>query len=215
MNRKKSALIPLFHESFTTETDGLPGGWHVEQNTDMPDVPAIRRGEACVEILSAGNKFLPIIPDTSDFQADITMRINYDSAQQFAFLICFRYDMESGRGQAIRISNPRQAAELSVEYGTMRLNEFTAKEGKTFKVRRSLFSGPIRTVLSAEGTGITVSLLGVKADFTISKGKGKLAVAREHFWDVLKITACEILGEKPRSAGKDVSFTVPMPDSLT
>ena len=215
MNRKKSALIPLFHESFTTETDGLPGGWHVEQNTDMPDVPAIRRGEACVELLSAGNKFLPIIPDTSDFQADITMRINYDSAQQFAFLICFRYDMESGRGQAIRISNPRQAAELSVEYGTMRLNEFTAKEGKTFKVRRSLFSGPIRTFLSAEGTGITVSLLGVKADFTIAKGKGKLAVAREHFWDVLKITACEILGEKPRSAGKDVSFTVPMPDSLT
>lgn len=215
MNRKRSALIPLFHETFTTETDGLPGGWFVEQNTDMPQVPGIRRGEKCVELLSAGNKFLPVIPDTSDLQADITVSINYASAQQFAFLLCFRYDMESGRGQAIRISNPRQSAELIVEYGSVRLNEFTAKAEKKFKVRRALFSGPVRTVLSVSGTRVTVSLLGIEAEFTAAKGKGKLAVAREHFWDVLKITGCEISGEKPGSAGKDVTFTIPMPDSLT
>ena len=57
----------LFREDFTTQTDGLPGSWIVEQNSDIKNVPAIRSGENCIELLSAGNKYLPILPPIRSF----------------------------------------------------------------------------------------------------------------------------------------------------
>ena len=89
-------LISLFNEMFSSETDGLPGGWYVERNTDLADVPAIRRGDKSVNILSAGNKFLPVIPDTADCRVKFTASITYNAAGSFSIILCFRYDTFTG-----------------------------------------------------------------------------------------------------------------------
>ena len=63
---KKECLVS-FYEDFLSENDSLPGLWQVEQNSDLPQVPAFRYGENCIEFLSEGNKYLPVIPSISDF----------------------------------------------------------------------------------------------------------------------------------------------------
>ena len=84
MSRKNSDLVLLFKEDFTTDQAGLPGAWYVEQESDMPHVPAIESGEDCINFLSAGNKYVPVIPDTNDARVDFTFSVNYS---HFAFFI--------------------------------------------------------------------------------------------------------------------------------
>ncbi|MBR6374238.1 MAG: hypothetical protein IKS20_13750, partial [Victivallales bacterium] len=98
----------IFHESFDTETNGLPGGWRVECNSNLAEVPAIRLGENCIELLSAGNKYLPIIPDVQDFQVKTRLSFNYACAEcggegTFGVTLAFRYDAKYRRGQSLRL----------------------------------------------------------------------------------------------------------------
>ena len=90
-------FITLFRETFVSETNGLPGGWHVEQNSDMPQVPAFRKADHTIELLSAGNKYLPIIPDTTDVRVKMTFGIHYEDENDFGFYLCFRYNTFTGR----------------------------------------------------------------------------------------------------------------------
>ena len=213
--KKKSCLVPLFNETFTTETNGLPGGWHVEQNTDMPQVPAIRCGENCIELLSAGNKFIAITPDTSDSRVALTVSLNYEAAGRFGIMICFRYDAFTGRGQYLRISNEAGSDEIGIECGHTRLNTFEPDQKKAFHAKPECFLQPMEMQLEILGSELKFTILGKSFKFKVSPGTGKIALAREHFWDVLKILAFSIEGETPESKGKEHRFTVPMPDSMT
>ena len=215
MKKQKEVLVPLFEETFTAETDGLPGGWYVEQNTDMPQVPAIRCGDHCIELLSAGNKFLPIIPDTSDCLVKFTASVNYEASEQFGIILCFRYDTFTGRGQYVRLINPKKTDTLNVEYGTTRLNQFTPLETQSAKLNAALFNQPIDCRMELRGDAMKLTLLGKNFKFTVRNGSGKIALAREHFWDVLKVLAFSIDGNPPKTGGKEQKFTIPLPDSLT
>lgn len=206
----------LYSETFTTSTNGLPGGWYVEQNTDMPQVPAIACGDHCVELLSAGNKFLPVIPDTADCQVKFKAKINYAAAEQFGIIVCFRYDTNTGRGQYIRFLNPLQTNELQVEYGTVALNNFTPETARNLTFDRKQFEQELEFSLTVCGDTLKAGILDrPELSFKIRKGSGKIAFAREHFWDVLKITGLEIEGKVSGKAAKPISFTVPMPDTPT
>lgn len=216
MKTNSNELKLLFSDTFTTETNGLPGGWSVEQNTDMPQVPAIQCGECCVELLSAGNKYLPIIPDTADCRIDLTAKINYAAAEQFGFSICFRYDVVSKRGQYVRFLNPRGTSEIKVEYGTTARNTFFPKESISFQADIALFSRKMEYSMLVQGDALLVTLPDKqRAAFNVAKGTGKVALCREHFWDVLKITRMDIFGKQPLKAEKKASFTVPLPDAPT
>lgn len=212
---KKKDLSLLYSETFTTTVNGLPGGWYVEQNTDMPQVPAIACGDRCVELLSAGNKFLPVIPDTADCQVDCKVKINYAAAEQFGFMVCFRYDTAAGRGQFVRFQNPSKTDELQVEYGTTALNYFTPEQAQKIKVNRTKFEQEIEFRLTVRGNVLKVRIFNSEFCFRIRKGTGKIAFAREHFWDVLKIVQLEIAGDAPIISDKPCKFTVPLPDTPT
>ena len=213
--QKNESLIPFFKETFTTEKDGLPGGWMVEQNTDLPHVPAIRCGENCIELLSAGNKFIAVTPDTSDSRISVTISFNYEAAECFGFCLFFRYDMFTGRGQYLRISDRSGNGEVEIDCGHTRLNQFEPVQKKTFRPDRDSFFRPLEMGLEVTGTDLKFTVFGKVFQFTVSPGSGKIAVAREHFWDSLKILAFSMDGEKTAIRGKERSFTVPLPDSLT
>ena len=216
MKAGSKTWISLYTETFSTETGGLPGGWHVEQNTDMPQVPAIQCGDHCVELLSAGNKFLPVIPDTDDCRVRFSVKINYAAAEQFGFTVCFRYDTFSGCGQYVRFLNPYKSDEFTVEYGTTALNYFTPADVRTIPADKAQFGQIMDFELVVQGTLLKVKIYNrEEISFKIRKGTGKIAFSREHFWDVLKITHLEIEGKLPEKTAKPISFTVPLPDAPT
>ena len=210
---KKQVL--LYEEHFSSETNGLPGGWHVEWNTDLPAVPAIRKDAQCIELLSGGNKYLPIIPDTTDSLVKMTFSINAELENPFGILLCFRYDTFTGHGQYVRIYGKKADNSLTLEYGTTRVNKFTPLKSSKKEIDPELFTKPIDLELDVRGTTATLTCLGKKERFKVQEGCGKIALAREHFWDVLKILALSIAGDLPEKKQKAVSFTVPLPDTPT
>ena len=61
---------------------------------------------------------------------------------------------------------------------------------------------------------MTIDSFGQTVEFEIEDGRGKIAVCREHFFDVLKITAFEITTDESIK-GSRKSFTIPMSEEPT
>ena len=102
-------MTVLFQEKFDCRHGDLPCGWFVERNSDLT-ASGIRRGEGCIELLSAGNKFIPVIPDVHDCTVDFKVGVNYSMGKSFGFYVCFRYDALLRRGEAVRIRCSEEAA---------------------------------------------------------------------------------------------------------
>ena len=136
MKKEKNAENKiLFHEDFSSRNNNIPGLWFVESNSDLPEVPAIRYGENCIEFLSAGNKYLPKIASVKDFSLDASFKLKYSSAERFGILLSFRYDHHTAKGQYIGIHNfPGTPGEVTIEYGTTRANEYFPSETERLSV---------------------------------------------------------------------------------
>ena len=212
---KKIQNTLIFQETFDSSLNGLPGGWYVERNSDLKEVPAIRRGEKCIEFLSAGNKYLPIIPDVTDFQLKSSFSFSIKAGRLFCLLISFGYDTVTGRGQALRIFRGQNAEKTSFEIGTMRANIFTATEKKEFSMEEDIFNHPFDLEMEVKGNLLSIDTLGVKTSFKIKKSSGAIAVSRDHFYDILKLTKMEIYAPSTAKGKKIASFTVSMPADIT
>ena len=132
----------IFQESFDSFLNGLPGAWYVESNSDLKEVPAIRYGEKCIEFLSAGNKYLPIIPALTDFKVECTFSFSLKAAGSLGILISFGSDPSPGRGETLPTIRPHDKEALILEVGSMRANKFTAGESKEFPVKDEVFATP-------------------------------------------------------------------------
>ncbi|MBE6406317.1 MAG: hypothetical protein E7040_09885 [Lentisphaerae bacterium] len=210
----------LFHESFETVTNGLPGGWYVENNSNLKAVPAIRKGDKCIELLSAGNKFLPVIPDVSDCTVKCVLSFDFSMTKNdfeggFAYITSFRYDTITGRGQAVRMRRNQKNETVVYEYGTVRRNIFTMSTSQEFPVADAELDKPFEIQMTIRGTTLTVDSFGQSVSFEIVPGKGKVAIAREHFFDVLKILSFDIETDEELSAGKKAAFTIPLSEEPT
>ena len=196
MNRNH-AMELLFQEDFTTQTNGLPGSWVIEQNSDMKDVPAIRCGNQCIELLSAGNKYLPILPPVGSFVLRGSFFVHERSTSTFGLILCFGYDAETARGQYIAINRVENTDHLTLEYGSTRLNRYTAEQTKTAEVPEGFFAGKTDFTLRADDRGkLSVEIAGKTVVFDIQKtGSGVIALARPHFLGALKLLALSIEGE--------------------
>ena len=208
------ALSPLFRETFLFRTEeNLPGSWYVERNSEL-NVPAIRCGENCIEILSAGNKFLPVIPDTGDCQVRFSASMNYESAKYLGFTLFFHYDTFSGRGEAVQFTVSEVDKPL-IRYGSTRCNRFFPEQEAAVSLERDVFLKTFDCEITVQGDSLTFSLGGQSVSFRCKKGSGKVAFSREHFFDVLHIRRFEIDGELPEKSLETRKFTVPLPDTLT
>ena len=210
----------LFHESFETVTDGLPGGWFVENNSNLKAVPAIRNGEKCIELLSAGNKYLPVIPDVSDCIVKCTLSFDFSMTKNdfeggFAYITSFRYDTATGRGQAVRMRRNQKNETVVYEYGTVRRNIFTKITAQEFPVADAELDKPFEIQMTIRGESLTVDSFGQSVSFEVAPGNGKIAIAREHFFDVLKILAFDIETDEELIAGKKTAFTIPLSEEPT
>ena len=75
-------MTELFQERFDCRHGDLPCGWFVERNSDLT-ASGIRRGDGCIELLSAGNKFIPVIPDIHDCSVEFTVGVNFSMGKSW------------------------------------------------------------------------------------------------------------------------------------
>lgn len=213
-------MANIFHETFSTKHGALPGGWFVERNSDLVNAPAIRNGENCIELLSRGNKFVPVTPDLENCSVSFRLSFNYSMTKSdvdggFAFLVFFRYDLKKGHGQAVRIRRNNQKGCMRFEYGTVRRNIFTPLAVQDSPAMdEEILNNPFDGKVNICGNKLFIECAGENAEFEVQPGKGKIAIAREHFFDILKLLAFDIDSddELPFSEKK---FTIPLPDEHT
>lgn len=205
---------PLFRETFLFRTgEDLPGSWYVERNSDL-NVPAIRCGEKNIEFLSAGNKFLPVIPDTENCHVRFSASMDFATAKKLAFTLFFHYDTFSGRGEALHFSVAEGEA-ARVAYGSTGRNLFFPEQEQTFSLDQSVFLRPFDCEMLIGDETVSFTIAGKEFSFSCKKGSGKIAFSREHFFDVLRITSFEIDGDLPERSLSRNSFTIPLPDTMT
>ena len=209
-------MTVLFQERFDCRHGDLPCGWIVERNSDLT-ASGIRRGQACIELLSAGNKFIPVTPDMHDCAVDFKVGVNYLMGKSFGFLICFRYDAHLRRGEAVRIRCSEETSKLTIEYGKVLANRFDARKVRAFPCPDAKqLDAPFQVRVEVSGKSLRVSLAGCVADFAIPAGaSGKIALARLHFFDVMKILSFRIVTEEKFLARHRSSFSVPIAQQAT
>ena len=209
-------MTVLFQERFDCRHGDLPCGWFVERNSDLT-ASGIRRGEGCIELLSAGNKFIPVIPDVHDCTVDFKVGINYSMGKSFGFYVCFRYDALLRRGEAVRIRCSEEATKLTIEYGRFLANRFEAIESGEFpSPDAKKLDKPFNVRMEISGKSLRVSVAECTADFAISSGfVGKIALARMHFFDVMKLLSFRITTDEKLPALSSRSFTVPIAQQAT
>ena len=206
----------LFHEDFSSRNNNIPGLWFVESNSDLPQVPAIRYGESCIEFLSAGNTYLPKIASVKDFFLDASFKLKYPSAERFGILIAFRYDHVTAKGQYIGIHNfPDKPGEVVIEYGTTRANSYFPEETKILSVPVEKYDDIFSLKLEGMGNKLSGSFAGKKFSFTVKEGAGKIALARTHFFGILRLTEFSLEGIAAEKRKNILRKTIPLPDTQT
>ena len=210
----------VFRETFDTRRGDLPGMWLLERNSDLAATALRYEPEKKIELLSAGNKYLPIIPNIKDFSLRFRCGINYEMAKDFAMIISFHYDMGTRRGDAVRLSCHPKEDTISFEYGDMKANVFLPKETTTKEMPKDFLDCEFEIWLDVSGKSLKASCTGnggtVDATFEIPNGcTGKIALSRMHFFDVLKIYSFEIQSDDDIKPIAERKFTVPLPESPT
>jgi len=205
----------LFFETFESKKDHLPGGWIIEKNSDL-SISSLEYTQDSIRLLSAGNKYLPVIPDISGGRVRFTAGINFTVAGHFAILVSFRYDLKTRRGEAIRILRKENEKETVVEYGDMKANRFTPEQSRKIRVPDSVLEQPFKIEIDFREEKLRVKVTDAAASFRIKpSGSGKIAISREHFFDILKLTSFEIETEEESVCKGEKKFRIPLPDEPT
>ncbi len=205
----------LFFETFESKKDHLPGGWIIEKNSDL-SIPSLEYTHDSIRLLSAGNKYIPVIPDISGGRVRFTAGINFTVAEHFAILVSFRYDLKTRRGEAVRILRKEGEQETVVEYGDMKANRFTPEQSRKIRMSDSVLEQPFKIEVDFREEKLRVKVADAAASFRIQpSGSGKIALSREHFFDILKITSFEIETEEESVCKGEKKFRIPLPDEPT
>ncbi|MDD5707321.1 MAG: hypothetical protein PHR35_15465 [Kiritimatiellae bacterium] len=202
----------IFSETFALSREGVPGAWDLEHDSGM-NVSAVKCYDDRFEILSGGNKFLPVIPDIFDFELKAKFAVNCTMAGTFRILLSFRYDAKSRTGQTLRIF----AADDGIHYecGTSLRNRFTMREYRIVPVDASLLDTPFNISLKASGNSLEAKVGDACAEFTVDEGCGKIALSREHFLDTLQVLAFDIATPDALKPLSERSFRVELPTDRT
>ncbi len=205
----------IFAEDFMSSCDGgkHPAQWSIERNSFLEE-SAIRLNNGAIDLLSAGNKYLPIIPSIKNGEVKLSSFVNFSAIRNFKFGLCFRYDAQKQLGQAIMLSKDKSKKGIDVVYGKFYDNKFSAIETKTLPLKNDTFAKAFNISMRFDGNLASVEIGGKKCEFNVEEGVGKVALLREHFYDTLKISSFEI-SSPDKIEGQEKSFTIPMPNTLT
>lgn len=205
----------LFEETFETIREDLPGAWMIERNSDLM-IPAMEMKEGAFGLQSAGNKYVAITPDVKDFALEALFSINFDLSGSFFILLAFRYDLFSHTGYTFRISRKKDVEETLFEIGTTDANIFTPIAGESFVIDSKHFFKPMKLKMEVKGKVLKAEFCGqkLKMAFPDAGKAGKIALSREHFYDILSVHEFKIWSDDPGKV-PEKRFRIPMPANHT
>ena len=180
----------LFKEDFDVLQGKLPANWHVERNSNLPTSAWVGH-EGSFDLLSAGNKYIPVIPDVTDVRIEIGFSVNYKVANAFVFILLFHYDLFRREGNAVRLSCKGEPAQYMVEFGRVADNIFTPLSTATHDgvSSETLLGAAMFARLECAGRKATVSFAGMDDSFEFETTQaGKVCLAREHFLDLFTVS---------------------------
>ncbi len=208
-------MFKLFVETFEVKKDGMPGGWLVEKNSDLP-FSAVECGEGRMSLLSPGNKYIPVTPDVVDAELRMTVSFNFDIASRFELIVSFRYDLSSRSGEAVRFIRRLKESVVSLEYGKMADNRFAMEQVISHEIPDDTLKKPVEILMMLNGEKLELEFAGNTAVFNTEPARdGKFAISRGQFFDVLHIHRFEILTEKEPVPEKMRKFPVMLPRDPT
>ncbi len=208
-------MFALFSEAFEIKKDGMPGGWLVEKNSDLP-ISAVESGDRSIGLLSPGNKYIPVIPSVSDAEMRLTASFNFEMARHFDLIISFRYDISTRTGEAVRIRKLPGEQDITVECGVMADNTFTMKHRCALEITEDVLKRRVEIFLKLKGGRIELKFAGESVEFKTEKSRaGRFAVSRGHFFDILNIHRCEIFTEEEPAPVQRRQFSVMLPREPT
>ena len=189
----KTVWTALFKEDFDVLQDGLPANWQVERNSNLP-ITAWEGHDGSFDLLSAGNKYIPVIPDVRDFCVEMTFSANYRVSMKFSFTLHFHYDLFRREGDAVRITCHGESVQCTVEFGRVADNIFTPLQTFThdgLSIEKVL--GSMSVKLTCVGGFAQVSFAGLEDSFYFGDARrGKVGLSREHFLDLFNVSGFTI-----------------------
>ncbi|MBO4345832.1 MAG: hypothetical protein J5833_08745 [Victivallales bacterium] len=203
----------LFEEDFDVLQGTLPANWHVERNSNLP-ITAWVGHEGSFDLLSAGNKYIPVIPDIADFSLEMGFSVNYSVADEFKIILTFHYDMFRREGDSVRISCKGTPAKCKFEFGHVADNIFTPVAEVTHEeVPAEALQGVMSVRLVCIGRKAAVSFAGFEDLFEFEGSRaGKVCLAREHFLDILTVSRFIIAVPELPAATKRRTIRVQLPE---
>ncbi len=206
----------FFYSDFRVKQITIPSGWLVEYNSDLR-ISALECGSDYFALLSPGNKYIAMTPDLCDAELLLTFGVNYSMSKRFDLLICFRYDLETRQGEALRLCKANEQAPMRVEYGSIADNRFSAEQTQNIMIDKALFLQPMPLRLQLQGCQLRLNFLDREWDFTTQTEArpGKFALSRGHFFDSLKISAFELRVPRLPTCLQNKEFTVTLPTEPT
>ena len=148
----------IFHSDFRVKQGTIPAGWLVEYNSDLR-ISALECGTDYFNLLSPGNKYIPMAPDLSDADLLMTFGVNYAMSKRFDLLVCFRYDLETRQGEALRLCKATEQAPMRVEYGSIADNRFSTEQTQNVAIDEALFLQPMPLHLKLQGREVELEFL--------------------------------------------------------
>lgn len=205
----------LFSEDFSVKKNKLPGNWSIEWSSDLR-IPAAECGGGFLELLSPGNKYIPVTPSVKEAKVGMRVGFNPDAGGGFEGIVSFRYDVFKRRGEALRFLRREGDKGVGIEYGEMRDNKFSARDKRRLDVPDDILENPVDFSMSFSGAEVSVEFSGKRAVFSTGPCRpGKIAVSRGHFQDVMRIHSFEILTANAPVPVKERSFSVDLPSEPT
>lgn len=200
----------LFSETFQVKRKDMPGSWAVEKNSDFP-FSAVESTEKSMDLLSPGNKYIPVIPQVQDSELRMTAGPGC-SGEGYELIISFRYNISERTGEAVRCIRSIGEREFSLEYGEMRQNVFTVKQRESFELPEGLLNGPVEISLKLRGETLELAFGSLNAVFSTKPARsGRFALSRGHLPHILKVYSFEIFVEKEPACEKREEFSVMLP----
>ncbi len=152
----------LFPEDFRVKKNKIPGNWFIEHNSDLR-MPAAKCDGRSMQLLSAGNKYIPVMPSVENAELRMRISFNFEMAGGFEGIVAFRYDTFKRRGDALRFIRCRGERGVLIEYGEMRDNKFSARQEKRLDVPDNFPRMPVDIAMSLRGGNVSVEFAGKDA----------------------------------------------------
>ncbi len=195
--------------------DAVPSGWLIEYNSNL-GLAALACDGRSVDLLSSGNKYIPITPPVENAVMKMKIGFNFSMAKCCSAIVSFRYDLAARTGEAVRFVRLQNEQGMTFEYGKMSDNLFQPEAKAHADMPDSELDQALDFIVELKGKSVLIRLGSGSASFATKPGRpGRFALSRGHFFDVLRVYDLEISTDDSFECLSERKFRVDLPHGPT